>query len=212
MAWPAIISCSTRILSTKFVIHSSGHVSYIQAAVPSCGQDSRGWTSPRNALRYLHDRDRHCQTTVTDGSVRTTRSSKNMHIYKPDVALCLFELNSATASSIPARWICSEKKNYFLLVVTPDRRCSLQVENYSLLGDDAVLIDSLLRTFRRCLMPPSSRQAKSWIQVVQFTATTNCFFFFYEGLSLETLWRNFFSVKVKGKVVPITGHEGPEGE
>jgi hypothetical protein len=116
----ATISYSRRFRPTHFVIHSSGHVSYIQAPfLHSCGKGSRVWTSPSIALLYLHDRVRHCQTTVTARSVRTTCSSENIHIYRPDVALCRSELNSATVFLTPVRWKCSENNKYFLLVVTP---------------------------------------------------------------------------------------------
>ena len=124
ICWPVELSLAAEedFPPTQFVIFSSGHVSYIQAPfLLSCGKDSRGWTSLSIALLCLHDRVRHCRTTVTVRSVRNTCSSENIHIYRPDVTLCRSELNSVTVSPTPVRWKCSENKKYSLLVVTQAR-------------------------------------------------------------------------------------------
>jgi len=155
-------------------------VSYIQAPfLPSCGQDSRGWTSHSIALLCLRDRVRHCRTAVAVRSVRTTCSSENIHIYRPDVALCRSELNSATVSTTPVRWKCSENKKYFLLVVTQARWAHLMDIAYRL--KTAVFWEITPCWFVFCygrfgvLDAFIFTQSESRTQVAKFTDTSKCF-------------------------------------
>jgi hypothetical protein len=120
ICWPVELSLAAQ---EDFPPHSSLFIRTLTCPTSkrqfllSCGQDSLGWTSPSIALLYLHDRVRHYRTTVTARSVRTTRFSENIHIYRPDLALCHSELN--WPRSLPTRMEIFRKLRYISFWLWP---------------------------------------------------------------------------------------------
>jgi len=131
---------------------------------------------PQHRIARLHDRVRRCRTTVTARIVRTTCSSENIHIYRPDVALCRSE---AAVSPTPVTWKCSENKKYFLLVVSQARWAHLMDIAYRL---KTVIFWEvtpcwLVFCYGRFGVLDASifTQSESRTQAAEFTDTSKCF-------------------------------------